>query len=189
MFFLDVNKSESDNIEEYSVGKFYDARIFSFYRDGRFKKAVKMAGLKGNESILDFGCFRQRLRKFLPKGIKYFGYDKNEKYSNVTDWNNLKGIDTVFALAVFEHFPEKELDETIRQFKKNGVKKIVAEFPWEDSPFNRFAVWLSGVGFAHFLTHVSKWRTIACVLNHHYECVAYRSLYKLTWISVWKLRK
>lgn len=176
------------NLEEFAVAKFYNSKIFRFYRDNRFKISVKMACLKGHEIVLDFGCFRQELKKFLPKEQTYFAYDKNTAFGNVADWRFLKNVDTVFALAVFEHIPPAELEATIKSFKENGVKKIIAEFPWEDSPINKFLCKVFGIDFEHHLTHVSSWRKIASILNNHFECVTYRHLYWLTWISVWVLK-
>ncbi len=175
-------------MEEFAVQKFYDSRLMGFYRDGRFKRAVKMSGVEDKDAVLDFGCYVQRLRKFLPT-VKYYGYDKNEQFSNLKDWSGLKDVDIVFAMAVFEHLPEKELEATIAQFKKMGVKRVVAEFPWEDSIVNRLMCWLLGVNFEHHLTHPSGWRAIAKALDRHFECVRYRHFLWATWISVWEPRR
>lgn len=175
------------NIEEFSVAKFYDSGLFSFYRDARFKAAVKMSSISDFERVLDFGCFRQSLRKFLPLSIKYFGYDKNKGYSD-GEWKD-RVFDCVFALAVFEHIPKNELEMLVDSFAAFGFKKIVAEFPWEDSPVNRFMTWFFGMRFEHELTHPSGWKVITKALNKRYECIKYRNLFWSTWISVWELKK
>jgi len=176
------------NMEEYAVQKFYNSWIMSYYRDGRFKKAAKMSGVEDKDVVLDFGCYVQRLKRFLPS-VKYYGYDQNKQFSNVKGWKKLKNVDIVFAMAVFEHLPEKELEATIAQFKKMRVKRIVAEFPWEDSIVNRFMCWLMGVKFEHYLTHPSGWRIIAKALNKEYECIMYKHFLWATWITIWEPRK
>ncbi|MCX6799332.1 MAG: hypothetical protein NTW59_04540 [Candidatus Diapherotrites archaeon] len=173
------------NIEEYAVKKFYDSKLLRIYRNGRLRKAARMSGVKDGDRVLDFGCYSQQLRRYLPK-VEYFGYDKNKQFSNVVNWKRLKDIDIVFALAVFEHLPKAELEDVISQFSEMGVKKIVAEFPWEDSPVNRFVCWLFGFTFHHFITHVSRWRTIVRALDKRFECVGYKHLFWATWISVWE---
>ena len=51
---------------DYRLGNFFSKK---FYKMG-FEETVKMAELKGNETVLDFGCANKDLKKFLPCGIK-----------------------------------------------------------------------------------------------------------------------
>ena len=99
--------------KDISFNGFYDSRnpVTRSMEWGRFRKILKIAGLKGNESILDFGCGAQQFRKVLPKGCKYAGYDVVSEYSDTKDFTRLKGIDVVFVLSVFEHLSQKELNE------------------------------------------------------------------------------
>ena len=174
------------SIEELAVSRFYDSRLLSFYRDGRFRAAVKLSKVRTGDRVLDFGCYNQRLKLFLPYGVEYFGCDKNQEFSNVKNWKKLKDVDMVFAMAVLEHLSEKELDEIVKRFSLMGVETIVAEFPWEDNSVNRFFCWLFGLSFEHHLTHLSGWKAIANALGKSYECIEYRHLFWVTWVTVWK---
>jgi len=92
------------------------------------KTAVKSAELKGHETALDFGCNTQQLKKFIPKKTGYIGYDIFPECSDVKDYRKTRP-DIVFALNVFEHLGKKEFLETLENFEKMGVKKIIVANP------------------------------------------------------------
>jgi len=156
---------------------------------GRFKKILKMADLKGNETILDFGCGAQSLKKSLPEGCKYIGFDVVSEYSDIKDYKKLKDVDVVFSLSVFEHLSPKDLESNLRTFKKMGVKKLVVELPREDSFLNRFGSWLFGLEFDHAVNHRLGWREAIKIIDKHFSCSDFKNRAYISWISVWEAKK
>lgn len=181
------------NLNEFSVKQFYENPFLKWYRQARFKLAVKMADLKAGEMVLDFGCYKRELKQFLPSINKfsYLGYDiipAYSDYSKLSDYADYKPT-VVFALATFEHLTEKELDSTLRQLKRMGIKKIVAEYPYQDSIFNRFGCWILQINFEQEMTHKLTWQQITKIMDRYFDCTAYKGLYWLTWISTWEAKK
>jgi SAM-dependent methyltransferase len=78
--------------------------------------AVKMAGLKKQDVILDFGCGGGWLEKKL-KNYEIYGYDINPEKTFIKDYKKIKP-DKIFALDVFEHIPEGEIRKILDRFKK-----------------------------------------------------------------------
>ncbi len=175
------------NLNEFSVQQFYCNPFLSWYRKARFKLAVEMAQLGGKESILDFGCYKQELEQFLPSDCKYLPFDVIPKYTWHKKLSEYRRYEPsiVFALATFEHLSEKELEHALCVFKSMGIKKIVAEFPYQDSPFNRLGCWLLQINFEQNMTHKLTWQQISKIMDKHFDCVAYKGLFWLTWISIW----
>ena len=62
-------------------------------------QAVKEATLQPGMHILDYGCGRQELRKALPPGVHYTGYDLNPALTDVPDPRG-RTYDCVFALQL-----------------------------------------------------------------------------------------
>ncbi len=175
-------------MEEANLRRFYYSRnpVIRWYQWGRLKKAVKIAGLKGNETVLDFGCNFQALKRVLPKGCKYIGFDSVPNYSDISDYSKLKNVDVAFALFVFEHLREKEVESVLQNFKKMGIKKLVVELPWEESMASRLINGLLGLEFEHVINHKIGWRAAAKAIDKHFECVKYRHHLWISWISVWE---
>ena len=157
-----------------------------WYSWHRLKKAVRMAGLQGNETVLDFGCHAMSLKKVLPNNCNYIGYDSFPPFSDVKDYSKLKNVDIAFALAVFEHLTAEELRSVLANFKKMGIKKIVSELPREDCIVNRAVNSLMGFEFEHVVNHKIDWRTAARIIDEFYSCTrVYNNLF-ISWISVWE---
>jgi SAM-dependent methyltransferase len=84
----------------------------------KVESAIKIAHLKKDDLILDFGCgagwLEERLRKFY-----IVGYDINPKKTFVKDYRTIKPT-KIFCLDVFEHIPLSEIKRIIDNFKKMG---------------------------------------------------------------------
>lgn len=112
----------------------YKSKIMGFYNNGILKKAIKMACLKYDKRVLDFGCsYQQQLEKFLPGHIEYIGFDVVKTWSDIEDYSKLKNVDVVFAMNVLEHFFSIEaLRTALKNFKKIGAKKLIVALPAEN---------------------------------------------------------
>lgn len=113
----------------------------------RFLAAIKAAELKGDEKVLDLGCGRCALKRFLPKSINYTGidfpaigkhYGLDFKNKEIIYANLEKGIpskiknrkfDVIFLLEVLEHIEHFKslLIECKEILNKNG--RIVITTP------------------------------------------------------------
>lgn len=119
------------------------------------KTAVQISKTKKEDTILDFGCCKKRLKQFLPKETKYLGYDIDPKLSMIKDYKKTRPT-TVFAINVLEHLDERQLTETLKEFKKMGVKKIIIGNPTINT-ISKIVIRLSGLSKAiktHNMTFV-----------------------------------
>jgi SAM-dependent methyltransferase len=98
------------------------------YFKEKVEAAIRIAGLKGDDLILDFGCgagwLEERLRKFY-----IVGYDINPEKTFIDDYRKLQPT-KIFCLDVFEHIPIPEIKEIIENFKKmNNHFQLIVSIP------------------------------------------------------------
>jgi SAM-dependent methyltransferase len=98
------------------------------YFKQKIEAAIRIAKLKKEDIILDFGCgagwLEERLRKFY-----IVGYDINPEKTFVEDYRTMKPT-KIFCLDVFEHIPLKEIEEIIENFKKmNNHFELIVSIP------------------------------------------------------------
>ncbi len=112
--------------------------LFLYHFRKVFEQAIKIAGLKGGEHCLDFGCGNQNLRVFVhSKQCSYVGYDVDPERSDIKNMKEAKDINTIFTCSVLEHLTAKEMQKTFKQFKATGAKKLIVSLP-ADNLLNRF---------------------------------------------------
>ena len=92
----------------------------------KIDSAIKIAKLKKEDIILDFGCGAGWLEKRL-KNYNIIGYDINPEKTFIKDYRTLKPT-KIFCLDVFEHIPPEEINSIIENFKKmsNNLSLIVS---------------------------------------------------------------
>jgi len=95
--------------------------------------ALKIAKLRKNDKILDFGCgagwLKNKLRK---KGYNIVGYDINSQHTEIKDYTKIKP-DKIFALDVLEHIEKREIKKIIKNFKKmNSDFELIVSIPTEN---------------------------------------------------------
>ena len=97
----------------------------------KINQAIRMARLKKNDIILDFGCGGGWLERQLTH-YKIYGYDINPEKTFIKDYRLLKP-NKIFALDVFEHIPKEEIQKIIDSFKKlNDHFYIIVSIPTEN---------------------------------------------------------
>jgi SAM-dependent methyltransferase len=82
----------------------------------KMNAVIRIADLKKEDIILDFGCGAGWLEKRL-KDFKIIGYDINPEKTFIKDYKSIKPT-KIFCLDVFEHIPASEIKEIIDNFKK-----------------------------------------------------------------------
>tara|TARA_R110000796_G_scaffold162022_1_gene278801 strand:- start:2022 stop:2561 length:540 start_codon:yes stop_codon:yes gene_type:complete len=80
--------------------------------------------LKSNSSklILDYGCGKGDLTKYLNKSYTCYGYDPAiDEYNNE---HKNKNFDTIICLDVLEHIPEGKINALLDHIKTYNVKSL-----------------------------------------------------------------
>ena len=80
--------------------------------------------LKSNSSklILDYGCGKGDLTKYLNKSYTCYGYDP--AISQFNNEHKDKNFDTIVCLDVLEHIPEDEINTLLDHIKTYNVKSL-----------------------------------------------------------------
>jgi SAM-dependent methyltransferase len=106
--------------------------IVSLFSKLKVKLAVRIAGLKRNDLILDFGCGSGWLKNNLRKqGYNVVGYDVIPEQSDIKDYKKIRP-DKIFVLDVFEHIPKEEIGKIIEEFKlMNQNFELITAIPTE----------------------------------------------------------
>lgn len=96
----------------------YESRniITRIYFKQKINAAIKLAGLKKEDIILDFGCGAGWLENKL-EGFNVKGYDINPKKTFIKNYKSIKPT-KIFCLDVFEHIPSSEIITIIKNFKE-----------------------------------------------------------------------
>ena len=110
----------------YESGSF----IAKIYFRWKVMTAIKLAGLKKDDLILDYGCGDGWLEHKL-KNYNILGYDLNPKKSFIEDYTKVRPT-KIFILDVFEHVPVKVIKEIISNFKKMGDFELIVSQPTEN---------------------------------------------------------
>ena len=120
-------------------------------------KIVKYLEIKQKDTILDFGCALGYLVKALRLlGYEAKGYDTSRYALDNCDreienhvFGNLRTAEWCISKDVFEHLYEKEIDDTLKNFKKH-FKKVFLIIPLGDG--EKFVV----PEYEHDTTHITK---------------------------------
>lgn len=159
--------------------------LVRFYFNGILAKVVKLADLKPNERVLDFGCQKQHLKNFLPKTVKYTGYDIEPAYSDLRDYS-VQRFDKIFALNVLEHLDEKELKQTLRLFKRTGAKKLIVSLPAEHA-VGKFLAFIHGYSHSHEEEHKNNWKNVERILSEELVPEKKTGFFTMQKMSTWQL--
>lgn len=130
--------------------------------------AIKIAKLKKEEIILDFGCGGGWLERKL-RGYNIYGYDINPKKTFIDDYRKISP-EKIFALDVFEHIPSSEIRGIIDNFKKMNKKfEMIVSIPTE----NRISrIMRKIVGKPEVpKEHITKYREILEILKSELKLV------------------
>ena len=124
----------SIKIKDESTASYYNKNPLVRYFF-RFKSnlAIRMANLKKNDIILDFGCGAGWLKNGLRnKGHNVTGYDITPEHTDIEDYRVLNPT-KIFSLDVFEHIPKEDIRNIISDFKNmNNNFELILAIPTEN---------------------------------------------------------
>lgn len=106
----------------------YESKNFitrTYFRK-KIDAVIRLANLKEEDIILDFGCGAGWLEKKL-KNFNIIGYDINPEKTFIKDYKKIRPT-KIFCLDVLEHISPEEITKIIQNFKKmnNNLQLIVS---------------------------------------------------------------
>lgn len=134
-----MKKMAKNAFGEYETNDLWFRRlpIISHYYFGKIKK-ILCSWIETKEGlVLDFGCGQQRLKDFLPAGIRYIGYDIIPEYTDIDDYRKTNP-DLFFSISSFEHVTHEELDDILKWISASSCKQVFVDLPINN---NRYLLW------------------------------------------------
>jgi len=148
--------------------------------------AIKIARLRKEDVILDYGCGGGWLEKKL-KDYKIYGYDINPKKTFIKNYKKIKST-KIFVLDVFEHIPIEEIKKILDNFKKlNDKFDIIVSLPTENlisRKIRRF------VGKSEVPSeHITKYCDIIKILKENFKLKKRINFFTISYILMLEHRK
>lgn len=171
-----IQNFREDYNHPFPIVRFYFRRVLS-------TAVAKLNSLPKNSLILDFGCGRQYLKKYLRDSkLRIVGYDIVSEFTDVQDYTSLKP-DAIFCNHVLEHLNIAELRKTLDNFKKMKPKFIIIGIPTE----NFISRLCAAIGKPHgYFEHKTKINTIHDELHSRFNLLDRKNIMTLTIISKWE---
>lgn len=145
--------------------------------------AIKLANLKKEDIILDFGCGAGILKKTLPC-YNIIGYDITPEQSDINDYTKLSP-NKIFVLDVFEHLTQNQIKETIKNFKKmNKNFTLITAIPTENS-ISTILRKLTGKP-ARAIDHITRLKDIKKILNKELKLIKTKSIFTMSHVCLYK---
>jgi len=170
-------------MEDNRLDKTYesDNLITSTYFKSKVNAAIKLANLKKEDIILDFGCGGGWLEKKLNK-YNIYGYDTNPEKTFIKDYKKIKPT-KIFALDVFEHIPIEEIEKIINNFKKqNEHFRLIVSLPTENLVSRKVRKFVGKSEIPD--EHVTNYRTVLKLLKKHFKLKKQLNFFTVSHISV-----
>lgn len=109
----------------------------------RIEKSVLISDSKPGMSVLDVGCYKMTIKRYLPKGIRYIGLDSTRYKKDVVVKDLEKSFyfkekfDRIFCLEVLEHLklPGNSIKSIYESLKDDGI--AVISLPNEATLYHR----------------------------------------------------
>lgn len=138
----------------------YDRSILGYHSRKIVKNLLEMARLKKGMTVLDYGCEEQMLKKHIPKGVQYIGYDIKPEYTDIHDYTKVRP-DVVIMSNILEHIPLEETREIFQNFKTMGVKRLVISYPMDNWISQLLTPFLTRNAPMVWLIHIAEPKRIA----------------------------
>ena len=156
--------------------------IAKIYFRWKVMTAIKLAGLKKKDIILDYGCGDGWLEHKL-KNYNIYGYDLNPEKTFVKDYTKIRPT-KIFVLDVFEHIPKEEIRNIIKNFKNMGKFELIVSQPTEN--------WLSRkvrklIGKSEVPDeHITRYEEIIEILKEEFKLIKKVNFFTVSHIFLFK---
>jgi len=109
--------------------------LIRWYFNRKMNLILDLADLNKSDLVLDFGCgegwLKTKIRETSPK-LKVIGYDINPKQTEIKNYRKIHP-DKVIAIDVFEHMTKREIEKTIKDFKRMNPKfTLITSIPTQN---------------------------------------------------------
>jgi len=177
-----IEKTKSDDSRTVSSKN----PIVRWFSRKKMDIALKMARLKKEDIILDFGCGGGYLKRSNPK-FNITGYDINPEQTEIDDYTKIHPT-KIFVLDVFEHLPEKEIKGILNNFKKMSSNfDLITAIPTENL-ISRKARKLLGKT-ERVSDHITPLKEILKILNKEFKLREKRNFITVTYIARYSYTK
>ena len=154
---------EENKLEDTYNDKNFLTRI---YFRTKIWSAIKIAKLKKEDIILDFGCGAGWLEKKL-KDYQIYGYDNNPEKTFIKDYKKIKPT-KIFVLDVYEHIPTEEIKKILDNFKKlNDKFEMIVSLPTENWVSRKIRKLVGKAGVPK--EHITKYYNIIKILKDNFK--------------------
>lgn len=160
---LELGKEDNKLENTYESGSL----IAKIYFRWKVMTAIKLAGLKKDDLILDYGCGDGWLEHKL-KNYNILGYDLNPEKTFIKDYKKVRPT-KIFVLDVFEHIPVKIIKEIIINFKKMGDFELIVSQPTENWLSRKVRVLLGKKEVPE--EHITRYEEIIEILEKEFNLV------------------
>ncbi len=166
----------------------YSSLWHGWYHKKILVESVKMAKLKGNETVLDVGCGTQKLKQYLPETCKYLGYDIVPEWTCTKTIDGIKA-DTIFCIDLFEHLTEEELKTILRKLKATNAKTLVMAFP-SNNWLNSFMEFVFNMDLEHAFSHLLNGKQVCKIISTEMGLPTnFKRIAFIHWIAKTELQK
>ncbi|MEN9626417.1 MAG: hypothetical protein RL557_745 [archaeon] len=143
----------------------------------KINQAIRLADLKKEDIILDFGCGGGWLERKL-KNYKIYGYDTNPQKTFIKDYRTINPT-KIFALDVFEHIPIADVQKIVDSFKKlSNHFEIIVSIPTENFLSRKVRKLVGKTEIPK--EHITKYKDILQLLKKNFKIKMKSNIFTVT---------
>jgi len=159
--------------------------VIKIFSRTKINLAIKLANLKKDDLILDFGCGAGWLKNKLKNlGYSAIGYDITPEHSDVKYYTGVTPT-KIFAMDVWEHISKEEIKNIIKNFKKmNPGFELITAIPTENLLSRKARKFLGKS--ERVADHITPIKEILKILNSELKLIKKINFLNVSWIGKFK---
>jgi len=163
--------------------QYESSRLIAMYHHWVLKNAAAMARLSAGMCVLDYGCSGQQLRRTLPHGVHYVGYDIREEVSDIRDPSECS-YDVVFAVQVLYYLNLEGLRQVVDLFA-NITEMVIVMCPRRNFVKDQILDRLFGLNENREQLNRTTPDEIYSELGHKFDCSQRKNLFWMGELTRW----